>query len=304
MRRFHLGLVLLTGLLLLTGGVLFYVHGKIADEQSFGARLYSSLDDARVRTVVRDRTVDALVSASRGQLLIVRPLVTRVTASLAASSAFRRVVAAAAAQAHRALLAPDGSLVIQLSRAGPTLLAVLRSVSPALAATAAETVQPVLATVRKNDGELGLIRRAVDASGWGLWLLLAAVGIAAAALIRSGDRRRTGAYLCAALAVAGALMAALVTVGGALASGHVGGAGAEPRKAAVSAVWDALFGDLRTAALVAGAGALIGLVLLVAGLRQAEGRPAPDGGPGQLGPRLWAGAPRSSSSQAPPCWRW
>jgi hypothetical protein len=222
------------GLLLLTGGILFYVHGEIADEQAFSARLSSALDDARVRTVVTDRTVDALLSASGGHLLLVRPLVTRVTASLVASSAFRRL-AAAATQAHRALLAPDRSLVIQLARAGPTLLAALRSVSPALAATAAEAVQPVLATVRRDDGELSVIRRAVDASGWGLWLLLAAAGIAAAALIRSRDRCRTGAYQCAALAVAGALTAALVVLGGALASGHVGGAGAEPRRPAVAA---------------------------------------------------------------------
>jgi len=295
-RRIHLGLAVLTGLLLLTGAILFYVHGEIADEQAFSARLSSSLDDARVRTVVTDRTVDALVSASRGHLLLVRPLVTRVTASLVAGSAFRRLGAVAATQAHRALLAPDRSLVIQLARAGPTLLAALRSVSPALAATAAETVQPVLATVRQDDGELSVIRRAVDASSVGVWLLLAAVLIATAALIRSGDRRRTGAYLCGALAVAGAITAGLVALGGSLATGHVGGAGAEPRTAAVSAVWDALFGDLRTAALVASAGGLVGLVLLLAGLRQAEGRPAseagqmPGEGRGRVGRRLWAGA--------------
>ncbi len=298
MRRIHPGLAVLTGLLLLTGGILFYVHGEIADEQAFSARLSSALDDARVRTVVTDRTVDALVSASGGHLLLVRPLVTRVMASLVASSAVRRLAAAATTQAHRALLAPDRSLVIQLAGAGPTLLAALRSVSPALAATAAEAVQPVLATVRKDDGELSVIRRAVDASGWGLWLLLAAAGIAAAALIRSRDRCRTGAHLCAALAVAGALTAALVVLGGALASGHVGGAGAEPRRAAVSAVWDALFGDLRTAALVAGAGGLVGLVLLAVGLQQRvrdggrvpDGGHASDGGRVRAGRRLWAGA--------------
>ena len=290
MRRLHLGLAVLTGLLLLSGGILFYVHGEIADETAFSARLASSLDDAHVRTVVTDRTVDALVSASGGHLLLVRPLVTRVTASLVAGSAFRRIVAAGAAEAHRALLAPDRSLVIALARAGPTLLAGLRSVSPALAAKAAATVPPTLATVGKDDGELGVIRRAVGASSWGVWLLLAAVIIAVFTLSRSGDRRRTGTYLCAALAVAGALAAGLVALGGALATGHVGGAGSELRKAAVSAAWDALFGDLRTAALVAGAGGLLGLVLLVAARRQPAGRAVADGERGQVGRRLWAGA--------------
>ena len=110
-------LVAVAGLLLAVGGVLAYVRAEIVDERAFGERLVSALDDEAVRGVVAERTVDALVSASSGDLLAVRSLAVAAVDSVVGTPQFRRVAVLAAADAHRALVSGETSLLLKVATA-------------------------------------------------------------------------------------------------------------------------------------------------------------------------------------------
>ncbi len=253
-------LTVLAGLLLAAGGTLAYVRAEIVREDAFSERLVSALDDDAVRELVVERTVDALVNASSGDLLAIRPLATGAIDSLVVTGAFRNLAALGVREAHRALVDEDGSLVVELGRGGPALLDALRSVSPAAAAQIPGNVTPLFGELEPGEVELGAARVLLDLSRW--WWLVVAAALAAggAALALSGDWRRALGGLGVAVAGGSALVAAAVTLAGAGVVAHLGTvAGLEDDRAreALSGVWWALFGDLRTAALLVGAGGLV-----------------------------------------------
>ncbi len=255
-------LVVLAGLLLALGGVLLYVRREIADSRAFGARLVSVLDDDAARAVVTRRTVDGVIEGTSGDLQTVRPLALAALDALARSPDLRPVAARSAADAHRALVDGRGSITVRLDPLSPPLLAALHKVSPQLAAQARAHVQPVLVTVPLHNVDLRAARRLLDLAGAAWWIVAAALAAGAGALRLAADRRGALAQLGLAVAGAGALVALAVAFGGSRLSG-----------AAAGAVWDALFGDLRRAALAVLAGGLI--VALLAGAvpaRRAERR--------------------------------
>lgn len=257
-------LAAVTGLLLAIGGVLVYFRAEVVDERAFSGRVTASLDDSRVRAVVADRVVVGLVEASSGDLLAVRPLVVRATEAIVGTQLFRRVASVAVRDAHRALVSGNGSVIVNLKRGVPVLVDALRSVSPAAAARASADRGPVVGELEAGNTELGAVRRLIDLSRFG-WLFLVAAALAGSATFAlAGGVRRSLAYLGAAAAGAGALVAALVTVGRTTFANHVA-AGSE--RGAVGVLWNGLFGDLRTAALFVAAGGVIAVAAAAVQLR-------------------------------------
>ncbi len=274
--------------------MLAYVRSEVAGERAFAGRLTAALDDGAVRAVVADRSVDALVGRASADVLAVRPLATAAVRALAATPAFGRIAARAATDVHRQVVGGRPEVVLRLDRGGPVLQDALRSVSPALAARTAEGATPVLATLERGDG-LTALRRVLDASAW-WWVLLAGAAVSAAAALRVGpDVRGTLVALGAAAAVAGAVVAGLeVGAGAVVAERAAPGSGApgDRRHDAVAATWTALFGDLRTAALVMAAGglAVAALAWALPGHRPAAAPGDPAGRGRRRGGALVAGA--------------
>ncbi|HEY5142222.1 MAG TPA: hypothetical protein VII98_01855 [Solirubrobacteraceae bacterium] len=245
-------LALLAGLLLACGGTLLYVRGEILDGGAFSARVVSTLDDGAVRAIVTRRTVDAIVRGSSGDLLTVRPLATAAVDGVIGSPAFAQAAAQAVDDAHRTLVAGERTVAVRLDRAGALLPDAVRSLSPAVAQRTSPGAAPVLVTVPASDAQLRTIRRLADLAGWAWWLLAGAILAGGAAVAVAADHRTATARLGAAAAGAGALLAAALTLGRAQVTGT-----------AARELWDALLGDLRTAALVVLAGGLV--VALIAG---------------------------------------
>jgi hypothetical protein len=262
-------LAALAALLLAVGGALLYVKEEVGREGPFARRLASSLDDRAVRGVVSERTVDALVSGSAADLVPFRPLLVTGVNALVGTDAFRRVMRFAIADVHRELVTGKGAVSVEVERAARELLGSLRSLSPAVARHAPADARPLLTRIDRDNGVLRIVRGMVDRASWAVPALVLALLAAAGALALSRDRRRTTLYLGAATVAAGLLVAALVSIGGHVATGYAERTtlfeGARDRQA-LGAVWNALFGDLRTAALTAALGGLL-VAALAAGAR-------------------------------------
>jgi hypothetical protein len=251
-------LAALAGLLLAAGASLGYVRAELVGERAFSERLVSSLDDRAVRAVVARRTVDALVDGSASDLLAVRPLALAAVEGLVGSPSFRRLAVSSARLTHRALVTGDTSLVVDLAGTGLLLHEALASVSPAVAARAPAGVRPRLAELDPGAVDLGAVRDLIELSRWWWALLAASVCAGALALVLSPEPRRSLGHLGAAVAAAGALIVAAIELGEAL----LPAPGGEEERAAIEAVWQALFGDLRSAALVlAAAGLLVAAIV-------------------------------------------
>ncbi|MFN8204373.1 MAG: hypothetical protein U0S48_17580 [Solirubrobacteraceae bacterium] len=266
-------LMTLTCVLLAVGGVLVYVHTEIADEQEFGQRVASSLDEPVVRQVLADHTADALISRANGDLLAVRPILATVVEGLVGTQPFRRAAAFGLADTHRQLVAGEGSLIVRVSGTGRAVIAALRSVSPTVAAHTSGDVRPVLTRINRDNSALVILRRVIHASRWGWWLIGAAVLAAIAAFVVAPDRRRTVGHLGAALVAAGLVAVGVVMAGGSAVTGAIARwrqLHADDERAALDALWQALFGDLRTAGLIVAAAGVV-LAVLSAGIVQPVG---------------------------------
>jgi hypothetical protein len=259
--------VALAGLLLAAGGTLAYVRSEIVDRRAFSERLAASLGQASVRDVVTERLVDQVVGGSRADLLTVRPLVTRAVAAAVAAPSFRRAAALAARDAHSALVGEAPAVIVRLRSGLPALADAVRARSPAAAALAVTELRAVLAEIERGDAELDGTRTFVDVSEWWWPLLVGSLLAAAAALLLARRRLPVLGLLGAAAAAAGALGAGAAEVAGVAASNHLARArdlDRDDEREAMAAIWDELFGDLVTSALVVAAGGLVlsGLVAL------------------------------------------
>ena len=212
MRKTAIALCVVGALLLASGGVLAYVRAEIVSSGDFSDRLVSSLDHKSVRVAASRQIVDGLLSRHSPNLVAVRPLVNSAVNSVVASQSFRRTALLAVAAAHRTLIRGDRSVPIRIARGGEVAVDAIRSVSPAAAEGLSTHVNPVVARLRREDPQLGAARHVIDVSDlWWVALVCAALALAAAARLAGG--RRGLAYVAAAVAAAGALVAVLVTAG-------------------------------------------------------------------------------------------
>lgn len=279
-QRIVVVLAVLTAVLLAAAGVAGYVRDELVDRDNFSARATAALDDADVRAVVADKVVDGVAAGVTPDVLAIRPLVTTAIASLANTAQFKRIFRRAIADQHRALFHGRSRAVLDLEYAGGLLQESLRSVSPLVARRIPPGTEPQLAALDADDLRVTIARKLTNVSGWWLPLLIAAALASIACGVLAGGVRDGIAYLGAAVAAAGLTVALLTMVAAAWVVGRVS-AGEQERRAAVRAIWDALFADLRTSALVAALGGLViaGVasqrpVVLFAQLRRLSGAPA------------------------------
>jgi hypothetical protein len=267
-----IALVVLAGILLAYGGALLYVKQELGREKPFAARVVSALDDPDVRGVVTERTVDALEAGPASDLLPFRPVVLAAVDALVRSSSFKRIATFGIADAHRALVTENSSVIVELEGAGRQLVSMLRSVSPAVARRTSGDVRPLLTRVNRDNTVLRIVRGLVHKSRWAWAALVLALLAAAGALAVARNRRRAAVNLGAAMASAGVFVAAVVWLGGRVVAGYVSRAtrlDSERDRHALDAVWQALFGDLGSAALSVAVGGL--LLAAVAGVSSPAG---------------------------------
>jgi hypothetical protein len=265
-------LTVIAGIMLAYGGTLLYVKQELGREKPFAARLVSSLDDPDVRRVVAERTVDALEAGPASDLVPFRPLVLAAVDALVRTSPFKRIATLGIADAHRALVTENSSVIVEVERAGRQLVSALRSVSPAVARRTSGDVRPLLTRVNRDNIVLRIVRGLVHKSAWAWPVLVLALLAAAAALATARDRRRTVVHLGAAMAAAGVFVTGIVWLGGRVVAGYVSRAtslDSDHERAALHAVWRALFGDLGGAALSVAIGGL--LLAAAAGARHPGG---------------------------------
>ena len=263
-RRAGTALVVVTALLLATTAIAGYTRTALVDEHEFSARATSALENDDVREVVADRVVGGLTRNVVPDALVVRPLVVTAIAALVNTEPFRRVFARALSARHRALINGDTSFAFELPLGEGLVFESLQSVAPRIARAIPADLQVPVLRLDPRDFELSGARFLNDLAGltWPLLILsvLAACGFVALA----GGVRSSLLYLGGATAGAGLTVAAFVAGLDAFVVAHAAHAADltdEVERAAVHAIWDALFADLRSAALLAALGGAIVAVL-------------------------------------------
>ncbi|MDW5595300.1 hypothetical protein VSS74_13205 [Conexibacter stalactiti] len=274
-----IALAVLTAVLLAAAAVAGYARLELVDRDEFSARAVAALDDADVRAVVAGKVVDGLAVSVAPDVLAIRPLVTSAIGSLADRPVFKRVARRAIAHQHAALFNGNAKAAIDLEYAGGLLRDAVRSVSPRVAELIPRGTEPRLVELEAGDIRLTLARKLTNVAGWWLPLLAAALLCSIACGLLAGGLRDGVAYLGAAVAAAGLTVALIVMTAGSWVVARVGSD--ERSRAAVKAIWEALFGDLRTTALLSALGALVvaGIaaqrpVVLFTQLRRLLGTPA------------------------------
>ena len=286
-QQLAVALVVLTALLLAATAIAGYPRTALVDEQEFSARATSALENADVREVVADRVVGGLTRNVVPDALVVRPLV---VSGGRGAGRHQAVPAGVLAGAERSppradqrrhelrLRAPAGG--------GP-------GVRVAAERRAARIARAIPADLRGADPAARSARlraRTARASSttsrawrWPLLILSALAACGCVAL--AGGVRSSLLYLGAATAGAGLTVAAFVAGLDEFVVAHAAHAAdlsEETERAAVHALWNALFADLRSAALLAALGGTIVAVLAAgtissrfpdAGWRGRAGRP-------------------------------
>jgi hypothetical protein len=254
--RLVTALVVLASALLLAATLTAYAWRALFDSGQFADRAVATLQDERVRTVVADRVTDQLIVPQRPELLAARPLVASVVSGAVGGDAFAGLLRRGVSDVHAAVFhGKQDTATLTLVDVAVVVAAALRELDPQLAAELKTNERVTLLSDHLGGaaGDGVRLARSLRVLAYVLaGLTLAAAG---AALVLSGDRRRTAFQLgCGAIA-AGVLIAAFDVVARALVLSRV----RDPdQRAAAGAVWDAFLGDLRTAGwLIAGAGAVV-----------------------------------------------
>ena len=249
-----------TALLLAATAVCWYARSALADTEEFTARTTAALDDPDLRTVLADRVVGALTPGVVPDALAVRPLIVPVVAELADSTAFRRVFARVIAARHRALVDGESSFAVSLPIGEGAVNEALRGVAPRVAERIPPGLRVPVLTLDPFTFELEGARALDDLAGLRWPLLIAALLAAAACALLAGGVRGAFAHLGVAVAGAGLLVAAVVAGLGEFVVSHAAHAADltdERERGAVRALWNAFFGDLAAAGLVAALGGAV-----------------------------------------------
>ena len=272
-RRAAIALVVATTLLLAGAAVSWYAQSALVDSREFGARAASALDDSDVRDALAERIVDGITSGPIPDALAVRPLVVPVIASLADTSAFRRVFADALRQRHEALVEGERTFQFRLAVGDGLLFDALMAAAPNLAERIPPGLRVPVIRLDPRQFELDAARLVVDLAGWRWPLLVLALLAGTGAALLAGGARNALVSLGVAAAGAGLLVAALVAGLGEFVVSHAASAadiGDGRERAAIRALWDALFGDLRDAGLVAALAGAVVAALAARGMPRAR----------------------------------
>ena len=241
-------LVVIASVLLVGATVAGYARLAVFDSSQFADRAAAALEQPAVRDEIGDRVTDEVVLRNDADLIAARPLIASAVSGVVGGGAFRSLFRSAVLDAHRAIFTRDRDTVtLTLADVGTVVAAALEKLDPQLAADLDAGNRVVL--LQRDLGELTAdVVRAGERLRVLAWIL-AALTLAAAigALVVSRDRRRTVAQLGVGVAGAGLTIVIAYVV-----------ARAFLPDAAARGVWDAFLGDLRTFGWVlAGSGVLV-----------------------------------------------
>jgi hypothetical protein len=259
-RRAAVAMAVVTALLVAAAAVTWYARSALADTEEFTARATAALDDSDLRVVLADRVVGALTPGVVPNALAVRPLIVPVVAELADTTAFRRVFARVIAERHRALVDGERSFAISLPLGEAPVYEALRRIAPRVAEGIPPGLRVPVLTLDPFTFELEGARALDDFAGLRWPLLIAALVAAVACALLAGGVRSALTHLGVAVAGAGLLIAGVVAGLGEFVVSHAAHAADltdERERGAVRALWNAFFGDLAAAGLVAALGGSI-----------------------------------------------
>jgi hypothetical protein len=250
-------MVVLAAVLLAGAAIAWYADDTLVDDQEFATRVTSSLDDEDVRGVVADQIVTGLTSSAVPDALIVRPLIVPLVAAVADAPVFRRTLHRGLASRHRALVRGDTTFSLQLPLGEGALFEGVRRVAPRVARRIPADLRVPVLRLDPKGFELTAAHLLVSLAGWRWLLLVAGVLAALGAALLAGGVRAALIHVGLAIAGGGLLVAAIVAGLGEFVAEHAAHAAnldEDTERAAIGAVWSALFGDLRGAALTAALG--------------------------------------------------
>jgi hypothetical protein len=252
-------------LLAVFGGVVLYAQAEVVDREAFGDRAVDALHDEDVRRVVAREVAGQLVGSVGLDIGATQPELRATVDRAIRTPTFERAFRRAADETHRALFDEDqGSVFFDLPNAGQALAEALEDISPGLADQIPAGVETRLLEVERQEAGVRALRVADDLGPLGAILLLAGLGLLAAAWLTAYDRRAAVTRIAVSLAVTGALLVGtLLALRALMAAGARGGyvLAQDDLSPAVKGVWNAYAGDLLTwAAVLTGVALAIALV--------------------------------------------
>jgi hypothetical protein len=231
----------LTAVLAIGAILTAYAWRVIFDSGQFANRAVAALQDDAVREQVADRATNELIRR-HPDLLAARPAIVSVVSGVVGSDAFAALLRRGVRDVHAAVFRRDrNTITLTAVDIGVIVSEALRLLRPQLAD---ELSSDSVVLLNRDLGSVGgdLVRVARDLRLAAI--VLAVLTLAAALALRSAWRIGT------ALAAAGVVVAIAVSVGKLIVRGRYGAVGA--------GVYEAYFGDLRTAGFVAaGFGAVV-----------------------------------------------
>lgn len=254
-------LVVVGTLLILVGLVAAYARDTLLTPERFAGVAVAASERPEVRAELRRVIVDQLI-AQRPALIAARPLLEGAVDTVLGSTAFRRILIAAAIETHRTLATDESTILLDLTDATTVVIGTLRAFAPDLAAAIPPQVETGLIAI----GDRPFTQGFQTAEATVTWLLVAGLGLGllayGVALARAANRRRVAASIGVALAV-GALLGQLgLGIGRTVFLGRL----ASPAtRLAAGAVWDTAAAELASWLwLAAGAGTLLAAIATAA----------------------------------------
>lgn len=244
---------------MLIGLVSGVVNRQVLDADRFASHVDAIRADPEVARQIGDLVTDQLLEAEP-DLVIFRPLIESVSATLVASSTLKPVVRTTVAPLHRALTTgDDGQIVLRLADVGALLVAAINSLSPELRATIPADLDVQLSRIGGHELSTDLIGVA-HLVGILSWLLpvLGLLLLAGSGALQARDARRIGRSVGQGLLVTAGALAVLLVLGAWFAR-SVDGSGVT--RTVLAAAWGELDESFWTmAAVSAAAGFLLVLV--------------------------------------------
>jgi hypothetical protein len=249
-------LAVLAAVALLAGLIAGYASLTLFDSDEFSERATAALEDDAVKAEIGRRVTDDLVLRAQADLVGFRPLIESVVEGIVGAGVFQDLFRTAARDVHSGLVEGNqNTATMTLADAGVVIRGALQALAPQLSKQIGGSVDIDVVAIEPPDWFTALVQAGHDLTGISLFLLALGLVLAAIAIWRSRDRRRT--LLTFGIAVVGAGVIAAVALGviRTLLLARIEDTGIRD---AGHAIWDAYVGDLRDALyLFAACGAVL-----------------------------------------------
>lgn len=254
-RRWSIALAVTGAFLALVGGTMLYLRENILDQDAFGDRAEAAFSDQRVRLAVAQPVTDAIVDAGPAKLVNARPLIESIVVGVLGTPPARATFGEAARTVEAKLFQRDpDTLLLNLATTATIAATVVESVAPQIAAEVPARIRDARIELTASVAGIDSIKFAEDVRFLGLLLPPIAFLLLIGSVVIAPDRRRGLIRTAISLAVAAVAGMILLTFLEAMLVAHFHD---DLVADAVSATWDALFGDLSGAYLAGGVFAVV-----------------------------------------------